>query len=62
MVPMRGIEARLRAAAHRRAAPRHGDLAATCAPLTSFSDLAAIKRRSNSVGSPRRGPPMRGLY
>jgi len=39
----------LRAAAHRRAVPRHGDFASTSAPLGSFSDLAGIKLAERPV-------------
>src|SRR6056297_1784274 len=53
-------ETRPKAAAHRRAAPRHGDLTATCSALGGSSGWADIKRYKADVGSPYRGPSMRG--
>src|SRR6056297_3822401 len=53
-------ETRSKTAAHRRAAPRRGDLAATCSALGGSSGLADIKRYKADVGSPYRGPSMRG--
>ena len=47
-------------AAHRRAAPRHGDLAAICASLGDNMYMATIKRPGTNRGSPHRGPSLRG--
>ncbi|RDD68132.1 hypothetical protein DU478_01300 [Thalassococcus profundi] len=48
------------AAAHRRAAPRHGDLAKLGTRLSRKMFLAGIKYVSGGFGSPYRGPTMRG--
>ncbi|MEL7282830.1 MAG: hypothetical protein AAGK79_20940, partial [Pseudomonadota bacterium] len=40
--------------------PRHGDLAALGALLRWFADVAGINRGYSEVGSPSRGPTMRG--
>ena len=53
-------ESRPQAAAHRRAAPRHGDLVRLGALFRGFEDLAGIKCFGPAVGSPHRGPPMHG--
>ena len=41
--------------------PRHGDWAATSATHKSFADLACIKRNRAYLGSPHRGPTLRGF-
>jgi hypothetical protein len=43
---------------HRRAAPRHVDLAGLGASFRGFTDLAGIKRIGSTVGSTHRGPSM----
>ena len=67
----------LGAAAHRRAAlshwkcanhsgaplaRRHGDWVALGAQLRWFADVAGIKRGCSEVGSPSRGPTLRGSF
>jgi len=61
ILALRGIKA-WSAAAHRRAAPRHGDLVVQCALLGGFAPVVGIKCFGSVVGSPHRGPSMRSSF
>jgi len=61
ILPLRGIKARS-AAAHRRAAPRHGDWVGQCALLGGFAPVVGIKCFGSVVGSPHCGPSMRSSF
>lgn len=52
-------ESRPRAAVHRRAAARHGDLVMLGTKHLSCKYVAAVKRQRSAIGSPHRGPMVR---